>query len=383
MKRSFKFRMYPNKQQIGILEDTLEVCRHLWNAALDDRRNTYKETGTGRTYNQQAAVLTIEKKYNPDMKAVFSQVLQNVLKRVDLGFAAYFRRVLEGAKKPGYPRFKSENQYKSFTYPQSGFKLEGNHLTLSKIGTIRIFKHRNVEGRIKTCTIKRDGTGCWYCILVAEVEDIPKIEPKTAIGVDVGLKHLVTTSTGETIEYPKYYAQTEEKLSHAQKGMSRKKKNSSNRNKARLKVAKIHKHIANQRADFLHKASNKIADMADLIIFEDLQIQNMLKNHHLAKAISDSSWGTLIRNTISKAASAGKIVVLVNPYNTSQRCSNCGTKVPKELSVRVHVCPKCGLVMCRDRNAALNVLADGLSVSAYRDLASTLGIYLQQATSMK
>jgi putative transposase len=383
MKISYKFRMYPNKDQTMILEDTLETCRHLWNTALADRKNTYKETGKGRTYNQQASILTIEKKENPGLKSVFSQVLQNVLKRLDLGVAAFYRRLREGAKKPGFPRFKKKGQYRSFTYPQAGFKLEDNHLTLSKIGTVRIFKHREIEGKIKACTITRDRTGCWYCCLVSEIEDVPKITPQTAIGIDVGLKHMVAISNGEYIEYPEYYYQTEEKLGNAQRELSRKKKGSSNRNKARTKVARIHKHIANQRADFSHRVSRKLIDMADIVVFENLQIQNMLKNHHLAKAISDHAWGMLTRNTISKAASAGKIVVLVDPRNTSQRCSNCGAKVPKDLSVRVHVCPHCGLVMCRDRNAALNILADGLSVSAYGDLASTVGGPLQQATSMK
>jgi len=245
MMNAYKFRMYPNKAQTAILEETLEICRRLWNTALADRKNTYKETGVGRTYNQQAAILTIEKKEKPELKTVFSQVLQNVLKRVDIGTAAFFKRLREGAKEPGFPRFKREGQYKSFTYPGSGFEIEDDHLILSKIGTIRI------------------------------------------------------------------------------------------------------------------------------------------KNHHLAKSMSDHAWGMLIRNTISKAESAGKIVVLVNPYNTSQRCSNCGAKVPKDISTRVHACPRCGLVMCRDRNAALVILADGLSVSAYRDMASTSGELLQQATSMK
>ncbi|HWQ18433.1 MAG TPA: transposase, partial [Methanotrichaceae archaeon] len=194
MKIAYKFRMYPNKEQTAILDDTLETCRRLWNAALADRKNTYKETGKGRTYNQQAAILTIEKKENPGLKSVFSQVLQNVLKRLDLGVAAFFRRLREGSKKPGFPRFKKEGQYRSFTYPQSGFKLEDNHLTLSKIGTIRIFKHREIEGKIKTCTITRDRTDCWYCSLAAELEDVPKINPQTAIGVDVGLKHMVAIS---------------------------------------------------------------------------------------------------------------------------------------------------------------------------------------------
>jgi len=194
MNVSYKFRMYPNKEQTAILEDTLETCRRLWNAALADRKNTYKETGKGRTYNQQATILTIEK--------------------------------------------KGEGQYKSFTYPQAGFKLEDNHL--------------------------------------------PKIAMQTAIGVDVGLKHMVAISNGEYIEYPEYYYQTEKKLADAQGKLSRKKKGSSNYREAKRKVAGIHKHIANQRADFSHKVSRKLIDMADVVVFEDLNIQNMLKNHQSA-----------------------------------------------------------------------------------------------------
>ena len=365
MKIAYKFRLYPNKHQEAQLDLTLETCRHFYNLALEDRKNAYEIEGVNRSYKDQAAMLTVEKKEG-NFKGVFSQVLQDVLRRLDKSFKAFFRRVKAG-EEPGYPRFKGKGWYKSFTYPQAGFKLEGSKLTLSKIGSIRIFKHREVEGKIKTCTIKRDKLGHWYAILVAEIEDVPQIEPKTAIGVDVGLKNLVTLSTGKTIEYPRYYVEAEKKLAAAQRSLSRKKKGSANRLKAKVKVSKLHQKIQNHRDEFLHQISRKIVDSADLIIFENLNIKRMLKNHHLAKYIQDHAWGKLIQFTQSKAEKAGKVVELVDARYTSQKCSQCGIMVPKTLADRVHACPNCGLEMDRDLNASLNIHTLGLRGRAYRD----------------
>jgi putative transposase len=341
-----------------MLDLTLETCRYLYNLALADRKNAYEVEGISRTYEDQAAILTIEKK-NGNFKGVFSQVLQDVLRRLDKSFKAFFRRVKAG-EEPGYPRFKGQGWYKSFTYPQAGFKLEGSKLTLSKIGSIRTFKHREVEGKIKTCTIKKDKLGHWYAILASEIEDVPQIEPKTAIGVDVGLKSLVALSTGETIQYPRYYVKAEQKLAVAQRDLSRKKKGSSNRQKAKNKVARLHQKIQNHRDEFLHQVSRKIADSADLIVFENLNIQGMLKNHHLAKHIQDHAWGKLIQFTQSKAAKAGKVVELVDARYTSRKCSQCGIMVPKTLAERAHRCPNCGLEMDRDINASINIVTLGL-----------------------
>jgi putative transposase len=213
MKTAYKFRMYPNKQQEASLGLTLDTCRHLYDQALADRKNAYEQESIIRTYEDQATRLVAEKK-DGNFKGVFSQVLQDVLRRLDKSFKSFFRRVKNG-ETPGYPRFKGKGWYKSFTYPQVGFKLDGSKLTLSKIGSIRIFKHREVEGKIKTCTIKKDNLGHWYAILVSEVEDVSLIEPKTVIGVDVGLKSLVALSTGEAVEYPRYYVQAENKLALA------------------------------------------------------------------------------------------------------------------------------------------------------------------------
>lgn len=380
MKTAYKFRMYPNKQQEASLDLTLNTCRHLYNMALADRKNAYELEGISRTYEDQAAVLVAEKK-DGNFTGVFSQVLQDVLRRLDKSFKAFFRRVKAG-EKPGYPRFKGEGWYKSFTYPQVGFKFDGSKLNLSKIGSIRIFKHREVEGKIKTCTIKKDNLGHWYAILVSEVEDVSPTEPETAIGVDVGLKSLVALSTGETIEYPRYYIQAEERLAAAQRNLSRKKKGSANRRKAKARAAKLHQKIQNHRDEFLHQVSRMIVDSADLIVFENLNISGMLKNHHLAKHIQDHAWGKLIQFTQSKAAKAGKVVELVDARYTSQKCSQCGIMVPKTLADRTHFCPNCGLEMDRDINASVNIRTLGLRGRAYQDPTPTLSKLSKQVRSM-
>jgi putative transposase len=366
--------MYPNKQQTATLEMTLETCRNLWNRALEDRQVNWELNGVNISYESQCAILTIEKSHCDELYSVHAHVLQNVLKRLRNAFDNFFRRTKNHEKEKGYPRFKSKNRYNSFTYPDTGFKLNGSRLTLSKIpGTIRTFVHRPVEGKLKTCTIKRHGTGNWFVIFMVEQEDPVKLEPRTALGVDLGISHAVTTSEGQTFDYPKYYVQAEKKNRAAEKSLHRKKLGSKNRRKAKVKLAVIGKRVTNLRDEFLHQVSRKLVDSVDLVVFEDLQISNMLKNHCLAKAISDVSWGKLIRFTQSKAERAGKCVVLVDPRYTSQMCSCCGELVPKDLSVRTHDCPHCGLKLDRDHNAALNILTLGLRGGAYGDLTSGVG----------
>ncbi len=371
MKTAYKFRMYPNRLQEAQLDLTLETCRHLYNTALADRKNAYETEGISRSYEDQAAMLTVERK-NGNFLGIYAHCLQDVLRRLDKSFKAFFRRVKAG-ENPGYPRFKGRGWYKSFTYPDSGtgYKLEGTKLTLSKIGSIRIFKHREVEGKIKTCTIKKDNLGQWFAILVTEIDDPKPIEPNTAIGVDVGLKSLVTLSTGGAIQYPKYYVQAEQKLAVAQRNLSRKKKGSANRRKAKIRVAKIHQRVKSLRDEFLHQVSRKLVDSADIIVFENLNISGMLKNRHLAKHIQDHSWGKLIQFTQGKAAKAGKVVELVDARYTSQKCSQCGIMVPKTLAERVHLCPNCGLEMDRDLNASLNIRTLGLRGIACREIGLT------------
>jgi putative transposase len=378
MRTAYKFRMYPTKQQIAVLDVTLETCRHLWNDALADRKNQYEQYHKNTSYEDQAGILTQEKQRHKGLYSVHTHVLQDVLRRLKKAFDNFFRRVREHAKKKGYPRFKGEGRYNSFTYPESGFKLTGTRLTLSKIpGTLRVFLHREIEGKVKTCTIKRDGTGRWYVIFTTEREDPVKVPVHTVLGVDLGITHAVVTSDGQVFDYPKYYVKAQKKLRAAQKTLHRRKKGSNNRAKARLRVANVSRRVTNLRDEFIHQVTRKLVDSADAIIFEDLSIGNMLKNHCLAKHISDVSWGKLVRFTQSKASRAGKSVVLVDPRYTSQTCPKCGRVVPKDLSERVHNCP-CGYIADRDFVSSLIIKALGLRVLACGELSSGLGARLSK-----
>ena len=302
------------------------------------------------------------KKAFPQYRKIHSQVLQDVLRRLDKAFDNFFGRVKrkhQGERlKAGYPRFKPAWRYNSLTYPQSGFEILSNgHVKLSKIGKLRVFMHRKISGTIKTLTIKRDRVGDWFAIITAEFPDPkPKGEIKTALSADVGLKNLVTLSLGEYVEPPKFFRKSEKRLTHMQRELSAKKLGSKNRAKARVKIAKVHRRIERQRSDFLHKLSKTLVDRADLLIFEDLQIQNMMKNHYLSKSINDASWGRLIQFSSYKALSAGKRVELIDPRGTTQRCSRCHAVAKKSLSERVHRCPNCGLVLDRDLNSTFNML---------------------------
>ncbi|MCJ7443796.1 MAG: transposase [Methanotrichaceae archaeon] len=316
MRSAYKFRIYPTRTQDVILDDTLEFCRRLWNLALADRKNAYEIEGINRSYEDQAALLTEKKKIDPSFKLVFSQVLQEVLRRLKKAFDNFFRRVRQHAKKKGHPRFKK--RYLSFTYPQSGFELKGSKLILAKIGSIRIFRHREIEGQIKTCTIKRHSSGKWFAQFSVEKEDPPKVEPLKSLGVDLGLTHLAVTSEGQYFNYPKHYIKAQKRLRLAQKALSRKVKGSNNRQKAKVKVAKMHERIKNLRDESLHQASRKLVDQAELIVFENLNINGVVQNKHLAKHILDHSWNELIQYTLSKAESAGKNVVLVDPRDTTK-----------------------------------------------------------------
>jgi putative transposase len=315
---------------------------------LEDRKNAYDRCDVGLNYNQQAGQL----KYLN--LGIYSQVAQDVLRRLDKAFQNFFRRVKNGEKKAGYPRFQGKNRYDSFTYPQTGFKIKDGKLHLSKIGAIRIFRHREIVGKIKTCTIKQEGDQ-WYVCFSVELLDVAKKEINTSVGVDVGINTLATLSDGTEIENPKTLNKYDSKLRKAHRDLSRKKKGSSNRNKQKIVLAGIYRKVRNARKDYLHKTSRILANTYDRIIFEDLQIKNMVKNHHLARSIHDASWGMLISLTTYKAEYAGGIVELVNPRNTSKQCSVCGCIQSMPLSQRTYRCPDCGAVMGRDHNAAINI----------------------------
>lgn len=302
------------------------------------------------------------KKERAELAKVYSQILQDVVRRLDKAFQNFFRRVEENKngkkQKVGYPRFKGCYRYDSFTYPQKGFKLKDNKLNLSKIGSLKIKLHREPEGRIKTLTIRRTRTNKWYACFSVEInkELSKKRKIRRIVGIDMGLNHFLTTNKGEKIDNPRYLIKLEERLSKIQRWHSRKILGSSNREKLRLKIAKIHEKIINQRLDFLHKLSAALIKNYDLIAFEKLNIKTMIKNGYIAKSIIDTPWNIFLQLLRYKAEEAGVSVVEVNPKNTSRICSGCGNITEKISSARTYKCLKCNLRIDRDENAAQNIL---------------------------
>jgi len=341
------------------MEQTLEICRWVYNETLAMRKNAWEQEQRHISYYESKRQIPLWKKERPELSTVYSQVLQNVTLRVDLAFKAFFRRLKSG-EKPGYPRFKGKGRYDSFTYPQYGFKLDGDRLHLSKIGDVKIVLHRPIEGTIKTLTIRRSATGKWYACFSVEYAPSPAPQKETIVGIDVGLESFATLSNGEKIENPRFFRTDEKALAKAQRKLSKAEKGTPEWKKARKIVAHIHERIANRRLNFAHQTSRQLVNRFGTIVFEDLNITNMQKNHHLAKSIADVAWNQFVTITRSRAEEAGSHVILVNPRNTSQMCSRCGMIVAKTLSDRVHSCPHCGLVMDRDQNAAINILRLGL-----------------------
>jgi putative transposase len=291
-----------------------------------------------------------------------SQVLQDVVLRVDRAFQAFFRRVRAG-ETPGYPRFHGRDRYNSFTYPQvsthGGAHLDNGFLVLSKIGRVVVRWSRPLEGTPKTVTISREADG-WYVSISCAKVPMQALEPTgLETGIDLGIESFATLADGAMIHNPQCYRRVERRLKTAQRKVSRRKKGSNRRHKAIKLLAKAHQRVKRQRADFQHKTALQLVRQFDVIYHEDLQVANMVKNHHLAKSIQDAGWRGFLTILTFKAACAGKRVVAVNPAYTSQMCSGCGVVVTKGLSVRWHSCPECGTSLHRDHNAAMNILQFG------------------------
>jgi putative transposase len=360
MRKTFMFRLYPTRQQITLLSDTLEMCRWVYNETLATRKNAWEQEHQSLSLYATNKLLTGWKQAKPELGKVHSQVLQNVQERVDLAFKAFFRRVKAGGEKPGYPRFKGYGRYDSFTFKQSGFSLKGNGLLLSKIGLIKIKRHRPIEGQIKTLGIRRDAVGNWYACFSCEFEPTPLPPSEEAVGVDVGLESFATFSNGEKIANPRFFRRDEQELAKVQRKLSKVEKGTPEWVKRRKVVAHVYQRMVNRRKDFAHKLSRSMVNAYGVIALEKLNTKEMLQNHYLAKSIADAAWHQLVRYMLYKAEEAGRACVLVDPNGTTQYCSRCGRVVKKSLAVRVHDCPICGLKMDRDENAAINILALGL-----------------------
>ncbi len=378
MLKAFKYRLYPTQKQQASLQATLDLCRELYNAALQERRDAYRMAGKSITYSDQANQLPDIKQIREEYQGVYSQVLQDVLRKADKAFKAFFGRCKRG-EAPGYPRYKGRGHSESFTYPQVGFSLtHDSRVCLSKIGSIKVKIHRPIEGKRKTCTIKREGDH-WFVVFACEVEVAPLPACDEVVGIDLGLLHFATLSDGRTIENPRYYRKAQKELKKHQQALARKKRGSHRRHKAVKLVTKAHRKVRNQRQDFLHKASRTLVNTYGTIVFEELQPVNMSKRPKpkqdetgkylpngasakggLNKSILDAGWGQFQQYCVSKAANAGRHVLFVNPKYTSQVCSGCGTLKKKDLSERWHSC-ECGIELDRDHNAALNILRLGRS----------------------
>jgi putative transposase len=362
VRKTYKYRLYPTPEQAQALDTVLWRCRTLYNIALEERKTAWDRCGVSLNYYHQANELPDLKAACPEYRDVHSQVLQDVLKRLEKTYQDFFRRIREG-EKPGHPRYKGHNRYRSYTYPQygNGAVLDGGVLSLSTIGRIPIKLHRPLEGTPKTVTVSREADGWYAGFSCAEVPVQPLPRSGQETGIDLGLESFATRADGEYVHNPRHYRQGQRYLRFCQRRVDRRQPGGKRRRKAGVLLAKAHQHIVNQRRDFHHKEALKLVRDYDVIYHENLRVCNMVKNHSLAKSISDAGWSGFLTILTFKAASAGKRVVAVEPALTSQRCSgpNCDEVVWKGLSVRWHECPKCGASLHRDHNAALNILRLG------------------------
>ena len=363
MRKTFKYRLFPTRAQVDLLNGQLsEGCR-LYNAALRERRDAWKLCRESVNYCTQANQLK-EIRANGDLSLANFSACQDVLRRVDKTFKAFFRRVKRGDK-AGFPRFKSHTRFDSITFPSYGDGcrlLDGGKLRLQSIGLLKVKLHRLVEGTIKTVTIKREA-GRWYACFSVECEAKPLAASSECVGVDVGLSAFATLSDGTEVPNPRHYREAQKKLRRAQRRVARRKKGSGGRRKAVLLLQKAHAHVRNRRADFHHKISRRLVNNYGLIVVEDLKIKG-LAGGMLAKSVSDAGWGMFIEKIAYKAADAGRQFFRVKPNGTTQLCSGCGSHAPKDLSQRVHRCSNCNLELSRDENAARNILRLGLSLNS-------------------
>jgi len=374
MIRVYRYRLYPTAAQVGALVRLLGLLRFLYNACLQERRDAWKKQRISVTKRAQGHQLRAIRDADPDYVAIHYHLLQDMVTRCDRAFQAFFRRCKIG-EKPGFPRFKGRHFFKSFTFKdavhRNGAALcaGGKRLHIHGIGNVKLKLHREHEGTLKQIRVIRLGDGHWYAdFICADVpaKPLPRIDRE--VGIDLGITTFAALSDGSTIANPRCYEAGQAGLAVAQQKVARRKKRSGRRRKARRLVAKHHLKVARQRLDFQHKTALQLVQQNQVIYVEDLNVKGLAAGM-LAKPVHDVAWGQFTSILVSKAESAGREVVKVDPRGTSQRCNACGATVQKDLSVRIHRCP-CGYVDDRDVNAAKNVIRLGQSLrEARRDAA--------------
>jgi putative transposase len=354
MTKAYRYKLVPNKAQRYALARTMDVCRELYNDALAQRNYNYRSGN--RCYRmEQSAELPELKAAFPVHKNVYSQVLQHVLDRLDKSFKNFFRSGF------GFPRFKGANRFHSFTYPQSGFSLNGKRLSLSKIGNVKVRLSRELptDAAVKTCTIKHTVSG-WFAIMTFEHKPIPLPQSDLEVGIDVGIVNFAALSDGSFVPNQRFYQSAQAELRRAQRRVSRRKKGSNRRRKAVVLLRKVHERIASRRLDFLHKETTKIVRKFGLIAIEDLNVAGMARGN-LAKQILDASWSTWKRLLSYKAEEAGRTKAGVPPQHTSQECDACEyVDAGNRKSQSEFECLRCSHADHADTNGAKRILARAL-----------------------
>jgi putative transposase len=357
----FRYRLYPTRAQDERLRWTLERLRELYNAALQERREAYRRQGVGLSNIDQQREIKEVRRVRPEYAAIHTHVLKDPLKRLDRAYNEFFRRLKAGVV-PGFPRFRGRGRYSSFTFNdaanRNGVRIcaDGKRLDLSGVGKVRIKLHRPLEGRLKQVTIVLDRDGHWYaCMCCDDVPTKPLSPTGESAGVDVGIATFAALNNGEIVDNPRHYETAQLKLAWAQRVVSRRKNRRSNRRSKAVAVLRSqHARVARSRLDFHHKVALGLVKRFDRISVEKLNVRGLARGA-LSKQVHDAAWAQFIRILAYKAECAGRELIRVNPRGTSQICSECGAEVRKDLSVRVHDCPRCGYVADRDVNAARNI----------------------------
>lgn len=364
MEAAFKYRIYPNQEQITLIQKTFGCARFVYNHFLEERIKTYKETGKTPTRFEQSGELTILKKELPWLAEIDSQALTKSLKHLDAAYKNFFRRVKGGAGKPGFPKFKSKADHHK-SYETAGcIHVNDKAVKLPKLGWVKAVISRPIQGRILNATVSQTPSGKYFvsfCCTDVEFRQYPSTG--LTVGLDLGIASTITTSDGTAFANPKYLAKSQKKLAKLQRQMSRKQKGSKNWEKARIKVARCHEKIANQRKDSLHKLTTKLVREYDAINIENFAVRDMMHGSKYAKSIADAAWGELVRQLTYKCEWQHKQLVKIDRYFPSnQTCSVCGyqNKELKDITVKEWTCPQCGTVHNRCKNSAAVVLDEGL-----------------------